>query len=97
MLTKDPLHLFTLFDLIDIFSLESINARIELKKVQETFAVKNWIINIYHPPRADEAAWNISLSSWHCLINLTVGTIMGHITTSFYNILKAAIAFSNSQ
>lgn len=41
MLTKDPLHLFTLFDLIDIFTLEGVNTGIELKQVQETFSVKN--------------------------------------------------------
>lgn len=36
MLTKNPLHLLTLFDLIDMFSLECSNTGIELKQVQET-------------------------------------------------------------
>lgn len=44
ILTKDPLHLFTLFDLIDMFSLECINTGIELKQVQETYLVKIWMM-----------------------------------------------------
>lgn len=36
MLTKNPLHLLTLFDLTDMFSLEGSDTGIELKQVQET-------------------------------------------------------------
>lgn len=36
MLTKDPLHFFTFFDLIDMFSLKCVNSGIELKQVKRT-------------------------------------------------------------
>lgn len=36
MLTEDPLHFFTFFDLVDIFSLECVNSGIELKQVNST-------------------------------------------------------------
>lgn len=39
MLTKDPLHLFTFFDLTDKFSLECADTGIELKDVQETYSL----------------------------------------------------------
>ncbi len=41
MLTEDSLHLFAFFDLVDMLSLECINAGVELKQMQETHSVKN--------------------------------------------------------